>query len=117
MSLERIYRRRNITGRKPRKRDDKAKHRGIGNDQICVLVARERQKLTFSDVLGRGRILTTKLDEEIGSHLANSNVICTDSWREFSSYPNQKGLAHYLAWFRYLDSKEYETQRRIRRKC
>ncbi|MFD0693332.1 IS1595 family transposase [Paenibacillus sp. GCM10027628] len=145
--------RRNITERKPRKRRGKAKHRGISNDQICVLVARDRQKMTFSGVLGRGRIRTTKLDEAIGSHLSNSNVLCTDSWRAFSSYANQKGLAHYrfksdgkqrvkgvyhiqnvnsyhsrlkrwmdrfngvstkylehyLAWFRYLDSKEYEN--------
>ncbi|SMF85558.1 ISXO2-like transposase domain-containing protein [Paenibacillus uliginis N3/975] len=108
---------------------------------------------TFSGVLGRGRIRTTKLDEAIGSHLSNSNVLYTDSWRAFSSYANQKGsahyrfksdgnqhvkgvyhiqkvnsyhsrlkrwmdrfngvatkyLEHYLAWFRYLDSKEYEN--------
>ncbi len=87
--------RRNITERKPRKRGGKAKHRGISNDQVCVLVARDRQKMTFSGVLGRGRIRTTKLDEAIGSHLSNSNVLCTDSWRTFSSYANQKGLAHY----------------------
>jgi hypothetical protein len=109
--------------------------------------------MTFSGVIGRGRILKTKLDEVIGCHLSDSNVLCTDSWRAFSSYANSKGLAHYrfksdgkqrvkgvyhiqnvnnyhsrlkrwiyrfngvatkylqhyLAWFRYLDSKEYEN--------
>jgi transposase-like protein/IS1 family transposase len=144
---------RNISERKSRKRGGKAKYRGISNDQICVLVARDRQKMTFSGVLGRGRIRTTKLDEAIGGHLSESNVLCTDSWRAFSSYANSKGLAHYrfksdgkqrvkgvyhiqnvnsyhsrlkrwidrfndvatkylqhyLAWFRYLDSKEYEN--------
>lgn len=54
---------RNISERKSRKRGGKAKYRGISNDQICVLVARDRQKMTFSGVLGRGRIRTTKLDE------------------------------------------------------
>ncbi len=77
--------RRNITERKPRKRGGKAKYRGISNDQVCVLVARDRQKMTFSSVLGRGRIRTTKLDEATGLHLSNSNVLCTDSWRAFSS--------------------------------
>ncbi|MDQ0914615.1 transposase-like protein [Paenibacillus sp. V4I5] len=145
--------RRNISERKPRKRGGVAKYRGISNDQICVLVARDRQKMTFSGVLGRGRIRTTKLDETIGSHLSDSNVLCTDSWRAFSSYANSKGLEHYrfksdgkqrvkgvyhiqnvnsyhsrlkrwinrfngvatkylqhyLAWFRYLDNKEYEN--------
>ncbi|WP_372813307.1 IS1595 family transposase [Paenibacillus sp.] len=144
---------RNMTERKPRKRGGKAKYRGISNDQVCVLVARDRQKTTFSGVLGRGRIRTTKLDEAIGEYLSDSNVLCTDSWRAFSSYANTKGLAHYrfksdgkqrvkgvyhiqnvnsyhsrlkrwidrfngvatkylqhyLAWFRYLDSKEYEN--------
>lgn len=145
--------RRKITERKTRKRGGKAKYRGISNDQVCVLVARDRQKMTYSGVLGLGRIRTTKLDQAIGSHLSDNNVLCTDSWRAFSSYANTKGLAHYrfksdgkqrvkgvyhiqnvnsyhsrlkkwidrfngvatkylqhyLAWFRYLDSKEYEN--------
>jgi len=144
---------RNIAERKPRKRGGKAKYRGISHDQVCVLVARDRQKMTYSGVLGRGRIRTTKLDEATGGHLSDSNVLCTDSWRAFSSYANSKGMTHYrfksdgkqrvkgvyhiqnvnsyhsrlkkwmdrfngvatkylqnyLAWFRYLDSKEYEN--------
>jgi len=112
--------RKHITERKPRKRGGKAKYRGISNDQICVLVARDRQKMTYSGVLGRGRIRTSKLNEEVGCLLSESNVLCTDSWRAFSSFANEKGLSHYRfksdgkqrvkgAWFRYLDSKEYEN--------
>ncbi|MDF2723448.1 MAG: ISXO2-like transposase [Paenibacillus sp.] len=145
--------RRKITERKPRKRGGKAKYRGISNDQVCVLLARDRQKMTYSGVLGRGRIRTTKLNEAIGSHLSDKNVLCTDAWRAFNSYANSKGLVHYrfksdgkqrvkgvyhiqnvnsyhsrlkkwmdgfngvatkylqhyLAWFRYVDSKEYEN--------
>jgi transposase-like protein len=48
--------RRNIAERMPRKRGSKAKHRGISNDQLCVLVARDRQKITFSGVLGIGAL-------------------------------------------------------------
>jgi hypothetical protein len=43
---------RSITERKPRKRGGKSKLRGISNDQVCVLVARDRQKMTYSGVLG-----------------------------------------------------------------
>jgi hypothetical protein len=43
----------NIIDRKSRKRGGKAKFRGISNDQICVLVARDRQKMTYSGVIGR----------------------------------------------------------------
>lgn len=86
---------RNINERKPRKRGGKAKYRGISKDQVCVLVFRDRQKMTFSGVLGRGSIQTLILDEAIGGHLSDSNVLCTDAWRAFSSYANAKGLAHY----------------------
>jgi IS1 family transposase len=51
--------------------------------------------MTFSGVLGRGRIRTSKLDEAIRSHLSDYNVLCTDSWRAFSSYAKTKGLDHY----------------------
>lgn len=83
---------RNISTRKSRKHGGKANYRGISNEQICVLVARDRQKMTFSGVIGRGRIRTTKLDKAIGKHLSDSNVLCTDAWRAFSSYANSKGL-------------------------
>lgn len=78
---------RNITERKARKRGGKAKYRGISKDQVCV-----RQKMTYSGVLGRGRIRTMKLDEAIGGHLSDSNVLCTDAWRAFSYYANAKGV-------------------------
>lgn len=70
---------RNITDRKPCYRGRKAKYRGISYDQVCVLVTRNRQKMTYSGLLGRGRIRTTKLDEAVGAHLSDSNVHCTDS--------------------------------------
>jgi hypothetical protein len=42
-----------MSERKSRKRGGRAKYRGISNHQICVLVfARDRQKMTFSGVLG-----------------------------------------------------------------
>ncbi len=37
----------NISERKSRKRGGKAKFRDISKDQICVLVARDRQKMTL----------------------------------------------------------------------
>lgn len=39
---------RKIKDRKPRKRGGSAKKRGISNEQVCVLVARDREKMTFS---------------------------------------------------------------------
>lgn len=42
---------RGITGRKSRKRGGSAKKRGISNEQVCVLVARDRAKSTVSKVV------------------------------------------------------------------
>lgn len=86
---------RNIEGRKPRKRGCSSKFRGISHEQICVLIARDRQKATFSGILGRGRIVKTQLDKAIGSKLSLGNTLCTDAWRAFSTYAKSKGLEHY----------------------
>lgn len=84
-----------IQGRKPRKRGGSSKFRGISREQVCVLIARDRQKSTYSSVLGRGRIVKTQLDKAIGSKLSSDNTLCTDAWRAFSTYAKSKGMEHY----------------------
>ena len=86
---------RNIEGRNPRKRGGSSKFRGISHEQVCVLIARDRQKATYSGVLGRGRIVKAQLDMAIGSKLSSDNTLCTDAWRAFSTYAMSKGLKHY----------------------
>ncbi|EKP97575.1 transposase [Bacillus cereus] len=86
---------RNLKGRKPRKRGGSSKKRGISKDQVCVLVARDRQKMTYSKIIGQGRIVKTRLDDAIGSKLSSTNVLCTDAWRAFKTYATDKGLEHY----------------------
>jgi transposase-like protein len=86
---------RNIEGRKPRKRGGFSKFRGISHEQVCVLIARDRQKSTYSGVLGRGRIVKTQLDKAVGTKLTIDNTLCTDAWRAFSTYAKSKGLEHY----------------------
>lgn len=86
---------RKIEGRKSRKNGGKSKYRGISKEQVCVLVARDRQKATYSKIVGQGRIVKSRLDKAIGSKLVSSNVLCTDAWRAFKTYANEKGLEHY----------------------
>mgnify|MGYP003461922340 FL=1 len=86
---------RNIKERKPRKRGDKSKHRGISQEQICVLVARDRTKATISKVACMGRVMKTKVDNLIGSKLTSDNVLVTDAWRAYKTYANEKGIEHY----------------------
>ena len=54
--------RRVIPNRKPRKRGGSASKRGISNEQVCVLVARDRNKTTLSKRVGSGRILMEQID-------------------------------------------------------
>ena len=86
---------RKIKDRKPRKRGGSAKKRGISNEQVCVLVARDREKTTFSQTLGMGRLTKEQLDKAIGHKLSNENVLCTDSWRSFKTYAAEKGMDIY----------------------
>ena len=69
----------NIDGRKSRKRGGASKYRGISNEQVCVLIARDRQKSTCSKVLGQGRIVKARLDKAICTKLNVSYVLCTDA--------------------------------------
>ncbi|MCQ6264514.1 IS1595 family transposase [Fictibacillus sp. WQ 8-8] len=79
---------RKIIGRKARKRGGASQFRGISKEQVCVLVARDRQKQTFSKVLGQGRIVKSKLEQAIGFKVSTTNTLCTDAWR--ASKPMQK---------------------------
>ncbi len=74
---------RKIKDRKPRKREGSAKKRSLSNEQVCALVARDREKMIFSQTLGMGRLTKEQLDKAIGHKLSNENVLCTDSWRAF----------------------------------
>lgn len=86
---------RNLNGRKARKRGGASRFRGISKEQVCVLIARDCQKLTLSRVKGQGRIMKSRLDKAIGSKLSKSNILCTDAWRAFKTYAKEKGLEHY----------------------
>lgn len=48
---------RNIQVGKPNLRGGSSEFRGISKDQVCVLIARDRQKRTFSKTIGKGRII------------------------------------------------------------
>jgi transposase-like protein len=57
---------RNI-GRHPRKRGGKSKKRGISDEQVCVLVARDRNDNTISEIATFGRPSTEQIDKVLGT--------------------------------------------------
>lgn len=59
------------------------------------MVARDRQKMTLSTVLGLGRIVTKRLDKVISPSLSDDNVLCIDAWRALSTIAKKNKLGHY----------------------
>lgn len=83
-----------VTFRKPRKRGGVAKQRGISKEQVCVVVAIDRDGDVVSQSAGRGRITATEIDAVLGSHLAPGSLLCTDSSKNYLAFARMKGLHH-----------------------
>lgn len=80
--------------RKARKRGGVAKKRGISNEQVCVLVARDRTKHTFAQVATFGRLSAATLDQMLTSQLQAGAILCTDEEPTFRKYCREKKIQH-----------------------
>jgi transposase-like protein len=85
----------NQLGRKPRKRGKKATKRGISSEQVCVLVAQDRQGHVFSQVAGNGRISAVKIDSLIGRYSPYITALCTDAESPYRKFAKDAGLEHH----------------------
>jgi len=56
--------------RAPRKRGGKATKRGISSEQVCVLVARDREGRTIDAVVGKGALTPQRLHMHLQARLA-----------------------------------------------
>ena len=80
--------------RKARKRGGVAKKRGISNEQVCVLVARDRMKHTVVEVATFGRLSAATLDQLLTPRLQPGVTLCTDEEPTFRKYAREKKLSH-----------------------
>ncbi len=80
--------------RKARKRGGSAKKRGISNEQVCILVARDRMKETVSEVVTFGRMDAATLDQVLTSRLQPGVILCTDEEPTFRKYCREQKLQH-----------------------
>ncbi|CAH0284269.1 hypothetical protein SRABI96_04067 [Peribacillus sp. Bi96] len=83
-----------IPTRKSRKRGGSASKRGISNEQVCVLVA--RNKTTLSKRVGSGRILTEQIDTTLTSHFQSDTVLISDAHNSYKSYSAKNDLEHII---------------------
>lgn len=86
---------RNISHRKSRKRGGSASKRGISKEQVCVLVAHDRNGTLLSKMAGYGRITANEIDEVMGHLLGDSPSLCTDEATNYKRFAELKGLEHH----------------------
>ena len=97
----------NLTHRKPCKRGGSASKRGISKEQLCVVVAYDRNGQGLSEVTGKGRITALEIDTILGDYLDDSALLCTDTATNYKKFAAMKGLKHEAVNAR---KKEYVRQ-------
>lgn len=82
--------------RKARNRGGVSQFRGISREQVCILVAVDRNGEIVSQVAGYGRISSMEIEGVIGDYLKDATCICTDAGKNFITYAKEKELEHYV---------------------
>ena len=80
--------------RPPRKRGGKATKRGISNEQVCVLVARDRDGRTLDAVVGKGALTPRHLHVHLQPRLAPDVLLVTDAHRAYPAFARAAGISH-----------------------
>ena len=80
--------------RPPRKRGGKATKRGISNEQMCILVVRDRSGQTLDWVPGKGPVTCQQLHEHVKARLAPDVLLVTDSHAAYRHFAREAGITH-----------------------
>jgi len=80
--------------RPPRKRGGKATKRGISNEQMCILVARDRTGQTLDWVPGKGTLTPAQLHQHLLPRLAHDALLVSDGHPAYRAFARQTGVTH-----------------------
>lgn len=80
--------------RPARKRGGAAKKRGISDEQICVLVARDRMGQTLDFVTGNGPVTKAQLHEHLPPVLDPDVLLVTDANAAYRYFAHEAGFSH-----------------------
>lgn len=69
--------------------------RGLSHHQVCVLVARDRQKTTLSKIVGRGVITEQQVQKTLGGYLKARHP-CTDGAKAYRGFAKNLGVDHQV---------------------
>lgn len=83
-----------IGDRPARKRGGVASKRGISSEQVCVLVAMDRNKEVLTKVAGNGQITHKQVEAVINPRLGEVTTLCTNSAACFKKYAKVQGIEH-----------------------
>lgn len=82
--------------RKPRKRGGVAKKRGISQEQVCILVARDRTKTTVSQLATMGRINSRTLEQILNPKMSPGIIFCSDGETPFKAFCRKNKFLHQV---------------------
>lgn len=83
-----------IEDRKPRKRGGSSKFRGLSKDQVCVVVARDRNKQTHARVACRGQISKAKAKTLLDEYVREVSTFCSDANGTWKIFAAEAGVPH-----------------------
>ncbi len=72
--------------RKPRKRGGKSKSAGISDDQVPVVVGKDRNKSLIAGVAGRGRVSAKDIEQILVEHIEKNTTLCSDAHPSFKAF-------------------------------
>jgi hypothetical protein len=81
-------------GRAPRKRGGSATKRGISDEQVCVLVARDRSGQTLDFVTGKGPVTKAQLHKHLPPVLEDDVLLVTDANAAYRYFAREAGISH-----------------------
>jgi hypothetical protein len=81
-------------GRKARKRGGHATKRGISNEQVCVLVARDRSGQTLDFVAGFGPLTKARLADALKPAMDADILLVSDANPAYRAFCNAEGISH-----------------------
>lgn len=80
--------------RPPRKRAEPAKKRGISEEQVCVVVARDRAGQTIDFIAGLGPVTKVQLKRGLAPILDPDVLLVTDSNASYRYFARECGISH-----------------------
>lgn len=80
--------------RPPRKRGGAASKRGTSDEQVCVLVARDRSGKTIDCIAGRGPVTKAQLRRCLLPVISNEVLLVSDSNASYRYFAKDAGITH-----------------------